>query len=159
LCGEDVEWIVFYPSGLRKYLFELMLRDAGDFAFLIKENRARTCSALIESKNVGHTLLVTLRPQRKVQKKMCMDIETTCAWISCARNAINFPQPDPVVRSPKLCRTFVVHDYSTNAGTKAASRVPKGYFRALHILPHFYHLCGRAYFRRVIAFTLCSGAC
>jgi hypothetical protein len=62
---------MLYPPGLRKYLFEFVLRDAGDFAFLIKQDGERIGRASIESRNKSHTVEVMRRLQKRAHKKWC----------------------------------------------------------------------------------------
>jgi hypothetical protein len=48
----DLLGIVFYPTGLGKYLIELALRYGSNFAIAIEQERSRTGGALIECQNV-----------------------------------------------------------------------------------------------------------
>ena len=51
---ENLERIMFHPSGLRVDLREFLLRPGMDFSFPGEENGARTGGSLIEGKDKGH---------------------------------------------------------------------------------------------------------
>src|SRR5678809_680939 len=52
LCAPYFFGIMFYPTGLRKYLFEFFLRNADDVALLIKNDTAAAGGTLVECKDV-----------------------------------------------------------------------------------------------------------
>src|SRR5690606_26602539 len=53
----DLERIVLDPTGLRKVLRELALRNPDDRSVTVEQDGARTRGALVESKDVGHWYL------------------------------------------------------------------------------------------------------
>src|SRR3569833_1734893 len=52
LCCLFFAWVVLYPARMREYLCELLLGDRPDLPLMIKNNSARTGSALIEGQDI-----------------------------------------------------------------------------------------------------------